>query len=57
MSCGIHEHYDAIETEGLTYFDLSFDKLKLELPRMETKIRKNYLCLPYDSIGNGALPP
>ena len=62
MSCGIHEHYDAIETEGLTYFDLSFDKLKLlssnlELPRMETKIRKNYLCLPYDSIANGALPP
>ena len=31
--------------------------MNLELPRMEIKIRKNYLRLPYDSIANGALPP
>ena len=63
MSCDIPEHWDPIVTERLTYLDLSFDKLKLLpsnlewLPRMEIKIRKNYLRLPYDSFANGALPP
>ena len=62
MSYDIPEYKDAIDTERLTYLDLSFDKLKflplnLELPRMEIKIRKNYMRLPYDSIANGALPP
>ena len=63
MSCDIPKHQDAIETERLTYLDLSFDKFKLlssinlELPRMEIKIRKNYLFLAYDYIANGALPP
>ena len=59
MSCDIPEHQDAIETEGLTYLDLSFDKLKL-LPSnraSQNRIRKNYLCLPYDSVANGAPPP
>ena len=37
-------------------FDLT-DTLNLELPKMEIKIRKNYLRLPYFSIANGALPP
>ena len=63
MLCDIPKHQDAIETEGLTYLDLSFDKFKLlssinlELPRMEIKIRKNYPFLAYDYIANGALPP
>ena len=60
-SCDIPEHEVAIETERLSYLDLSFDKLKLlpsnlELPRMDIKIRKNYLRLPCDSIANEALP-
>ena len=51
-----------MKTERLTYLDLRFDKLKLlpsnlELPRVEIKIRKNYLRLPFDSIANGTLPP
>ena len=62
MLCDVPEHQDDIDTEKLTYLDLSFDKLKrlpsnLELPRMETEIRKNYRRLPYDSIANGAMPP
>ena len=59
--CDIPEHYDPIETGRLTYLDLTFDKLNLlpsnlELPKMEIKIRKNYLRLPNDSIASGAMP-
>ena len=63
MSCDIPKHKDAIDTERLTYLGLSFDKFKLlssinlGLPRMEIKIRKNYLLLAYDYNANGALPP
>ena len=53
MSCDIPEYKDAIDTERLTYLDLSFDKLKrlpsnLELPRNYGN--KNTKKLPASSI-------
>ena len=41
MSCDVHEHYDAIDTERLTYLDLSFDKLKLLPSNLKTQASQN----------------